>query len=223
MYRLCIAGVSIAIIFLSVISARFAFADFFYEQATAEYQKLKTDQLVYSNELDTAFQQINVSLQWRRSAADALDFKADLLYQAWWLSPDAQYLNESSLLRDAVSLHEEAAKLRQNWSFSTARLALIHAQQANLTNVFDYWFAESHRLGLYETRIARASMLLGLENWSRLNQANRKRTLDFIAASVEQKANSTAMMVAVLDQYHQRENVCRVLPSTPRLSKVCAL
>jgi hypothetical protein len=157
----------------------------------------------------------------RRDAADALDFKADLLYQSWLLSPDAQYLDDSHLLQEALRFHYEALEIRLGWSFSAARLALIYSHQAKLDHNFDRWFVEAHRLGLYETAIARSLMTIGLSNWTRLSGQQKSLTIDFVRTSIEQKANSTAKMKLLLDRYKKRHEACSILAATPRKIKVC--
>jgi len=221
MYRFGIVACLAAVVFASTVALRYALADFYYQQAKLSYENLEIAELTYSHELKAGFKDIDLSLQWRRDSSDALDFKANLLFQSWWLSPDAQYLDDSALLQEAVNLHYEASALRQGWVFSSARLALIYSQQANLGKQFDHWFAESHRLGLYEARVARSLMVLGLQQWSRLTKKNQALTTEFIQASIEQKSNSPDMISSILDQYQRRQEVCSALQSTPRMIKVC--
>lgn len=205
----------------SIWSAKYALADFYYQRAKIAFNSIDIDKLDYARELDGMVEDVDRSLKLRRNAADPLDFKANLLYQSWWLSPDGQYLQNSNLLQGAVRLHEEAQKLRQGWAFSAARLALIYSHQSILDRNFDRWFTESHRLGLYETKIARSLMIIGLRNWAHLSDQQKNLTMDFVRTSIEQKANSAAMMIALLDRYQKRPEVCNVLTDSPRKIKVC--
>lgn len=211
----------VSLLLFSIWVARYALADFYYQRSKTAYGQLDISALSYSHELDEVVNDINSSLELRRSAADALDFKANLLYQSWWLSPDGQYLDDSLLLQQALLLHLEALEIRRGWAFSAARLALIHSHQAKLDDNFDQWFTEAHRLGLYETSIARSLMVIGLSNWARLSEQQKSLTIDFARASIEQKANSTAKMTAFLDGYQKRWEVCNSLADTPRKIKVC--
>jgi hypothetical protein len=100
-------------------------------------------------------------------------------------------------------------------------MALIYSHQAKLDVNFERWFAESHRLGLYETTIARSLMIVGLQNWKRLSGPQRRITMDFIRTSIEQKANSAEAMIILLDSHQKRFDACNTLPDTPRKIKVC--
>jgi len=160
-------------------------------------------------------------LSLRRRSADALDFKANLLYQSWWLSPDGQYLQDSQLLKEALIFHREAYALRKNWAFSATRQALIYSQQATLNKDFDRWFVEAHRLGLYETSLARSLMVIGVQNWERLTEPQHILVLDFIRTSIEQKSNSPELIALFLQQYNLYNHVCSALPSTIRRDRVC--
>ena len=210
-----------AILSVSLYAARYAAADFFYERAKRSYDSLDISKLQYASELKELKQDVDRSLMLRRGSANALDFKADLQYQSWWLSPDGQYLQDSDLLQNAVTLHMEAQNYRKDWSFSAARLALIYSNQRRLDKRFARWFAQAHRLGLYETTIARSLMVVGLNNWAQLSEAQKRMTQDFVAASIEQKANSPTMMRSVLDSYQLRDVVCASLLNTTRKTKVC--
>jgi hypothetical protein len=210
-----------AVLCLSVHVARYALADFYYGRAKTAYNRLDLSQLNYAYELNNLVEDVNRSLRFRRNSADALDFKANLLYQSWWLSPDGQYLQVSQLLQNALLLHEEAQAHRKGWAFSAARMALIYSHQAELDSNFHRWFIESHRLGLYETTIARSLMVVGLQNWEKLSESQQSLTMDFIRASIEQKANSAQAMVILLDGYQLRQEACEALPNTPRKIAVC--
>ena len=212
----------IGLLAVSLWAGKYALADFYYQRAKTAYDSLDLKNLNYSRELDPIIEEVNYSLSLRRDAADTLDFKANLLYQSWWLSPDGQYFQNSRLLQDAVLLHKEAQLLRQGWAFSSARLTLIYSHQAKLDINFNQWFVESHRLGLYETTIARSLMIVGLRNWDRLSALQRNLTMDFVRTSIEQKANSAAMMIRVLDKYQRRGEVCDALLNTARKTRVCA-
>ena len=219
--QIAILFLIVVLLVVSIWSVRYALADFYFQRAKIAFDSLNLGELAYARELDGIVDDIDRSLKLRRNAADPLDFKADLLYQSWWLSPDGQYLQGSYLLQSAVRVHQEAQKLRQGWAFSAARLALIYSNQSTLDRNFDRWFAESHRLGLYETKIARSLMVIGLRNWERLSDQQKKLSMDFVRTSIEQKANSAAMMIALLDRYQKRQIVCITLANTPRKIKVC--
>ena len=211
----------ITLLLISLSAAKYALADFHYQRAKATYDHLDIAKLKYARELDQIVDTLDQSLRFRRNSADALDFKANLLYQSWWLSPDGQYLQDSQLLQKALLLHEEAQTHRKGWAFSAARMALIYSHQAELDANFHRWFIESHRLGLYETTIARSLMVVGLQNWQKLSESQQSLTMDFIRVSIEQKANSAQSMIILLDNYGKREVVCRTLPITPRKLGVC--
>ena len=211
----------VSLLLFSIWIAKYALADFYYERSKTAYEQLDLSTLRYSHELNYVVDDIERSLNLRRNAADALDFKANLLYQSWVLSPDGQYLDDSRLLQEALRFHDEALQLRQGWAFSAARLALIYSHQATLDHNFDRWFIEAHRLGLYETSIARSLMIIGLSNWARLSDQQKDLTIDFARTSIEQKANSTAKLIALLDGYRKRREVCDMLADTPRKIKVC--
>ena len=205
----------------SIWSVKYALADFYYQRAKTAFDSIDIDKLDYSRELDGIIEDVDRSLRLRRSAVDPLDFKANLLYQSWWLSPDGQYLQASRLLQDAVRLHMEAQEHRAGWAFSAARLALIYSHQRKLDLKFDEWFVESHRLGLYETKIARSLMILGLRNWARLSTQQQSITMDFVGASIEQKANSPRAMIWLLNHFEIRGKACDTLPDTLRKITVC--
>lgn len=212
--------VSLAVIAIG--SGRYAIADYYYEKAKSRYDASNLRSFEFSSELQPFIDVVDRALTWRRSHADALDFKADLLYRSWWLSPDGQYLDQSALLQRAVRLHKEALNLRRNWSYSSARLALIYSHQAKLGKEFDKWFLETHRLGLYETSIAKSLMTIGLQKWSQLNKRQQDYTMDFIRVSIEQKANSPEAMAILLDRYKKRAEICLNMPNkTPRAIAVC--
>ncbi len=218
-YRILVIGVLISI---ALCAGRFAIADYYYENAKLAYEAIDVSRLEYGRELQPLIEQLDKSLKWRRNQVNALDFKANLLYQYWWLSPDAQYLDQSSLLQNAVRLHIEASSLRRNWSYSAARLTLIHSHQSRLDKRFDKWFAESHRLGLYETSIARSLMSIGLQQWRQLSDQQKSYTIDFIRISIEQKSNSPESIALILDRHNMRADVCiSMIEKTLRAEKVC--
>lgn len=206
---------------LIYVCAKYALADYHYERARAIYSNLDAGELNYASELTPVIEQVDRSLMLRGTSANALDFKADMLYQSWWLSPDGQYLNSSKLLQGAESLHFEASKIRKNWSFSVARLALIHSQQRSLEDGFGEWFSKAHQLGVYETRVARSMMLVGLKNWSKLTDQQRTLTVEFVQASIEQKANSPEFIRGVLLRHDKLDFLCSTLNKTARVDAVC--
>lgn len=211
----------LGLLLLSFWVGKLALADFYYQRAKTTFESLDLETLSYSHELEVVVKDVNRSLSLRRSTADALDLKGDLLYQSWWLSPDGQYLQDSRLLQNAVALHVEAQEQRAGWAFSAARLALIYSHQSKLDFNFDEWFVESHRLGLYETTVARSLMIVGLQNWGRLSTQQQKLTMDFVRTSIEQKANSPEMMIMLLDRYKMRHKACGTFPDTQRKINVC--
>ncbi len=210
-----------SLLFVVVISLRVAIADYYYERSRRAFESIDFSNFDYARELESYFSDINRSLSWRAKNADALDFKANLLYQSWVLSPDGQYLQESDLLQEAVQLHNEALKYRSGWAFSAARLALIYSHQAQLDTHFNAWFTEAHRLGLYETSIAKSLMLMGLENWQKLTQLQRQRVLEFVQVSIEQKSNSADKIKLILKHYNKWQKVCRSLHVSQRMMNVC--
>ncbi|MBX2847019.1 MAG: hypothetical protein KTR16_01765 [Acidiferrobacterales bacterium] len=209
--------ISVALI---LITARFALADYYYSRAKATLDTLDIDRLEYSYKFKPVIDDIERALKLRKTA-DFLDFRGDLAYQSWWLSPDGQYFPDSDLLQKAVENHLEALELRQGWSYSTARLALIYSNQAVLDENFEYWFTEAHRLGLYETSIAYSLMVVGLRNWERLNPKLRALTLDFVHTSIEQKSNSPKRLKIVLETFGKHEFVCSTISDTWRKNQVC--
>lgn len=213
---------AIALCLFSALCAYFGLADFYYQRAKDQYTQLNLSQLSLAKQLNPVVIDVDRALSVRSSHADALDLKADLLYQSWWLSPDGQYLHQSNYLKEAAKLHFRSLNIRKNWSFSTSRLALIYSHQTELDEQFDYWYSKSHRLGLYETSIARSLMQLGLQNWQRLTVDQRSKTMDFVRVSIEQKVNSPQSMAKLLNHYQKREYACRELPDSPRKNRVCA-
>jgi len=205
----------------SVWIARYALSDFYYQRVKTSYSAVDFSSLRYARELSHFIDEIDKSLSLRPTAANSLDLKADLLYQSWWLSPDGQYFQDSKQLQAAAALHNDALQIRKNWVFSIARLALIYSHQAELDEQFDYWFTKSHKLGLYETAIAKSLMQLGLNNWDRLNLKQQSITLDFVASSIEKKSNSAKAMELLLNRYDRLSEVCKRLPNTPRKLSVC--
>lgn len=210
-----------SMLFVVYLIAKLALADFYYERSLNNFKPLNLEQLEHSSELDSITDDVDRSLALRRSSANTLDLKADLLYQSWWVSPDAQYFNESHLLRSAAALHLEANQHRKGWAFNAARLAVIYSHQRHLEQEFNYWFSESHRLGLYETKVARSMMILGLQHWSQLTPVQQSMTSDFIRTSVEQKSNSLGFISSLLNQHKKREYVCSSSDKTTRMTKMC--
>lgn len=207
----------------SVSAANYGVADYYYQRAKDTYSAMPVGELSYARELSPVLEDVTRALDLRDTHADALDFKADLLYRSWWLSPDGQYLSQSSFLQQAAALHLTALETRQGWAFSSARLALIYSHQSKLDERFEHWFAEAHRLGLYETRVARSLMIIGLQNWTSLSVNQQELTMDFIRASIEQKPNSPQWIARVLDRYQKRNDVCDFLPDTARKLKACSV
>jgi len=213
----------VVLVLVSVQVAIYGFADYYYQRAKDAYSVMALSELRYARELKPVIAGVTRSLSLRKTHSDALDFKADLLYQSWWLSPDGQFLHQSSLLKQAVALHLKAYELRKDWSFSAARLALIYSHQSKLDKKFDYWFTQAHRLGIYETSIARSLMTVGLTHWEQLSKQQKALTMDFIRTSIEQKANSAKAMAILLDRYRKRGHVCRSLPNTSRKKSMCEI
>jgi len=209
--------ISVALIFTA---ARFALADYYYSQAKATFDTLDIDQLEYSYELKPIIDGVERALKLRKTA-DFLDFRGELAYQSWWLSPDGQYFQDSPTLQKAVEYHIEALELRQGWSYSTARLALIYSNQAILDENFEYWITEAHRLGLYEASIAYSLMIVGLLNWDKLSPKLRDITVDFIHTSIEQKSNSPKKLKTILEKFGKHEFVCSKIADTWRKMQVC--
>lgn len=208
-------------IIVSLFAARYALANFYYERGKVAYSKLNKNQLRYASELSHIVDDIDRSIELRGQSANSLDFKADLLYQSWWLSPDAQYLEDSKLLHAALKYHQQAWQIRPNWAFSAARVALIYSHGSRLDKSFDQWFSLTHYLGLYETKVARSMMKIGLLNWPRLTVKQQELTVDFIRASIEQKSNSTATISTLLSKHGRLESVCLTLKNTERKREVC--
>lgn len=211
----------IGLVLFSALCICFGLADFYYQRAKYQYSLLSQPQLSFAKQLNPAMIDVDRALSFRRAHADALDLKADLLYQSWWLSPDGQYLHQSDYLQEAVKLHRSALEVREGWAFAISRLALIHSHQQELDDKFNHWYSESHRLGLYETSIARSLMIVGLQNWQRLTVDQRTITMDFIRVSIEQKANSPKYMARLLDRYQKLKYTCSELPDSTRKIMMC--
>lgn len=211
----------LGLLLIAIIAMRHAIADYYFDRAKRSFDTAIFSDFEYSYDLSPFLGDINIALTWRASHADSLDFKANLLYKSWILSPDGQYLSDSKLLQDALLLHGEAQKYRKNWVFSAARQALIYSHQPALDSNFGQWFEESHRLGLYETSVAHTLMSIGLQNWRRLSERQKSLTLEFVRTSIEQKSNSPQAMKSVLDRYQKRREVCEALLDTDRKMIVC--
>jgi len=216
-------AVVIGLIVTSIVCARYALADFYYQNAKDHYGFLSASQSITVKHIKPIMADIDDALKLRASHTDALDFKADLLYQLWWLSPDGQYLHQSDHLQKALKLHLRSNDYRINWAYSAARVALIYSHQPNLDEKFEYWFAKSHRIGLYETAIARSLGELGLQHWPFLTDDQRKLTKDYIRVSIEQKANSPMSMALLLSRYKKHKSICFELPSSVRKDQMCAI
>lgn len=209
------------LIALAFKAGQFAISDYYFEQANQRRQALNIDIEKTSRVLVPILSDVENALYWRPNSAEALDLKADLLYQSWWLSPDGQYFNSSKLLQAADATHKKALIIRKDWSFVIARLALIHAQKPEIDAEFEIWFAKAYELGRYETEIARSMMQIGLQAWSKLNQKQRQQTIEFTRISIEQKINSSKFIQKLLADYGQLEFMCNELPSSRRMQNVC--
>ncbi len=214
--------ISIAIGCVASISIQFAVADYYYEQAKDSFDKIDLKTIVRSDELAPHLDAVDKALGWRARHVDALDFKGDLFYQSWLISSDGRYVSDSELLQQAISHHVKALSIRKNWVFSFARLALIYSHQVELDSQFDYWFRESHRLGVNETEVARSLMMVGLKNWKKLSNDQRSLTMDFIEASIEKKSISIRWLSELLQFYELYSRVCAEFRSTPRKDQVCS-
>lgn len=212
-----------ALVFISALSMRYAIADYYYQSVKDRHQSLGRSNIVTAENIRSLIADIDSALSKRGTHTDALDLKADLLYQLWWISPDGQYLQQSTYLQEALKLHLRSKRYRGDWAYVAARIALIYSQQAFLDEKFSYWFAESHRLGLYETAIARTLAELGLQHWALLTNEQRKFTADYIRVSIEQKVNSPMSMALMLNKYQKHEDLCLELPSTARKDQVCSI
>ena len=209
------------LIALALKAGQFAISDYYFEQAKQRRQALNIDVEKTSRVLLPILREVEKALYWRPNSAEALDLKADVLYQSWWLSPDGQYFNSSKLLQAADATHRKALNIRKDWSFVIARLALIHAQKPAIDAEFETWFAKAYQLGRYETEIARSMMQIGLQAWPRLNPQQRQQTIEFTRISIEQKANSSKFIRALLSDYEQLDFICNELPRSKRMKKVC--
>ena len=207
---------------LIVITTKFAVADFYFDRANNSYKKLNIGQLRSAKFLTPAMKDVDKSLSWRRDNAQTLDLKAVLLYQQWWLSPDAQFFNQSELLRNAEKYHLEALKLRQDWSFTYAQLVFIHSNKRKLDDEFAFWFSKAFEFGRYETAVARSVMEVGFRYWAQLNQSQKDMTIEFARISIEQKSNSPQLMKDIFTQYGLIKLVCEKIEATERKNKVCS-
>ena len=214
-------SVTVTVLLITYYSTKYAVADFYFERSQANYSALNLDALESSHQLFGVLDDINNALVLRPNSAKVIDFKADVLYQSWWISPDGQYLQDSTLLQTVVALHIKANKFRQGWAFNASRLAITYSHQRELKQNFDHWFSKSYQLGLYETQVARSMMFLGLENWNKLSATQKTMTLDFIRASIEQKSNSIKSILSVLEQYQQLEQICSPSKKTDRMKLLC--
>jgi len=214
-------GICFGLLSLSAYFFKFAAADFYYEQANHQFKSLDIENVRETSSLTQIYDYINESLAWRPNDSEALDLKANILYAHWWISPDGQYYQDSSLLQHANKFHLASLEVREVWSFGFARLALIHSQKALLDPQFESWFSRAYEVGRYETSIARSLMQVGLMNWNQLNEDQQNMTIEFIRLSIEQKANSPRFMKGVLQSYGKLEFVCSQLEYTERKDNVC--
>ena len=217
--HLCLSScLVVLLLFIAFYAGRFAVADFYLEQASTAYQQANVESVT---QLQTILVDIDKALQWRANSAEALDLKAEVLYQYWWLSPDGQYYSDSSLLQQADHLHKQALKYRNDWSFTLARLAFIHANKPHLDEEFNTWFKRAYELGRYETKIAYSMMLLGFDYWDQFDAIQRQQTIEFARISIEQKANKLTHLKAVFMRHQQWHFICQTLPSTERKETLC--
>ena len=217
-----IRSLAVILFFVSLLLiAPLAISDFYYDQAKASFNAIEQSSHNKDNVYRPTFEKLNKSLKWRNTNVEALDLKARVLYQSWWLYPDGQYVYQSKKLQSAIELHKLELKIRRDWSYSAAQLALIYSHQPTVNDDFHYWFSESYRLGRYETGIARSMMNVAFKKWGELNDMQKDQTLEFVRISIEQKANSHIYMKEVLLSYDQFEYVCSILEETPRKNKVC--
>lgn len=217
--RICIF---VSLLGLSALCVRYSVSDFYYEAAKKQYNTINVDEERSAEILLPVYQDLERSLSLRHNNPEALSLKANSLYAHWWISPDAQFYENSLLLQEADSLHRDSLKYRKLWSFGFSQLALIHVQKATLDSDFDQWFEAAYEIGRFETSIARSLMQVGMINWTRLTEKQRTLTLDYIRISIEQKANSPGYMRNVLRSYGQLEYVCGLLANTQRKTKVCS-
>jgi len=196
------------LIALALKAGQFAISDYYFEQANQRRQALNIDVEKTSRVLLPILRDVEKALYWRPNSAEALDLKADLLYQSWWLSPDGQYFNSSTLLQAADATHKKALKRRKDWSFVIARLALIHAQKPTIDAEFDGWFTKAYELGRYETEIARSLMQIGLQAWPRLSPQQRQQTIEFTRISIEQKSNKPRDIRSILASSNALGLIC---------------
>ncbi len=219
---LSLSFLALLIFIFSGVAIRFAAADFYFERAKTAYSSTQLNELQRSEMFLPFLRDLESALTWRSSHVDAIDLKADIFYQIWWLFPDAQYYEESSLLQSSIKLHESGLLIRKNWSYSQARMALIFSHGRELGPEFDRWFKSTHKIALYEAGLARSMMTVGLANWPRLSRSQQQITVEFIVASIEQKSNSLSDLKAELTVHKKLGLVCENTGNTERSSQLCA-
>jgi len=209
------------LVWLIYLSVTWAVSDYYFSRAKDQFNAIDFNQQRYARILNSPMAEVEKALQWRPSNTEAIDFKGDLLYRMWWLSPDGQYLMDSNLLKKAKQMHIKALSTRKNWPFTMARLALIYSHQPQLDENFNIWFSKSFDFGRYETQIARSMMRVGLENWLQLTSQQQTQTVEFIRLSIEQKVNQTRDIKQMLINFDKLQYVCSKLPISIRMQEVC--
>ena len=206
----------------SFYSIKFAIAHYYYISAKSKSEKLfLSSEEVNKNTFEDLLGITELSIHYRSRASNTLDFKGDLLYSYWTKYPDGGQLNDSRLLRQALESHGEAAKIRKNWSYSVAKMAVLYSYDNVNNESFRYWYSEAHRLGLYESPIARSMMVLGLENWEELDSKFRSMTSNFTRVVLEHKNNSVSAIKSMVAPYPAFYEVCDSLPRSNKMISVC--
>ncbi|WP_028469782.1 hypothetical protein [Neptunomonas japonica] len=169
--------------------------------------------------LDKADQDIDSALSWNSSNAEYYELKARLmLYRAALsesLPESPSYMDE---IRQALSLHESAIKLRPNWAYSWANKALMKAYLGEFDEVFFDAIKHAEKTGPWELSANLAVLEAGLLGWEQLSSESRAVIVGAAGRATEHRPK---VVRSLLDSYALRLPVCAHMLGSTKQIKVC--
>ncbi|BBB28887.1 hypothetical protein [Neptunomonas japonica] len=169
--------------------------------------------------LDKAEQDINSALSWNSGNAEYYELKARLMFYRASLSDSS---SESPLsmneVRQALSLHESAIKLRPNWAYSWANKSLMKAYLGEFDEVFFDAIKRAEKTGPWELSANLAVLEAGLLGWRQLSSESRAVIVGAAGRATEHRPK---VVRSLLDSYALRVAVCSRMLRTTKQAKVC--
>ena len=199
-------------------AGKLAIADVFHYPVKSWFESIDTTKSILAHDLDQAESKILLSISFNPDKADYQEYLGRIHYlRAINNYQDARLFRDN--IQQAYLAHRQAIRLRPQWPYSWANLALMKSHMQQLDVEFLYAVNQAVRYGPWEISSNEAVVQAGFNGWAQLSENSQTITVKALER-VYQQSPKTARQLII--HFGNQGEVCSMIKIDKfKADKVC--